>query len=134
MRDSSCNCIRQARDEHASFWLFAGSGFGTQLQVVEKLSFNWSAILTTYAKAYLALPLILAFSFAALIGVLFLLENLGFQQAGRSVAVIATGTIACFIHWGAVVAYILDGACGRRNQRSLARLPQVAGPEGTAAS
>jgi hypothetical protein len=126
--------VLDTRDEQASFLLFGGSGFGTQLQLVERLPLNWAAILATYAKAYLVLPFILAFPMAAMIGVLLLLERLGYPQAGRSVAVIATGTVACFIYWGVVVAYILDGASGRRVQRSVARLPKRRGHDASADS
>jgi hypothetical protein len=98
------------------FLLFAGHGFGTQLEVVEKMPLDWFSILKTYFNGYIVVPIILAAPVAVLIGLLLLLEGplrqLGIDPKGVSIPVLLL--ILVLLYWGLVVAYILDNTSGRR--------------------
>ncbi len=94
--------------------LFMPVGFRAQMQIVETLPFDYRAILRTYLKAFVLVPILLALTLLVLRIVTWIAPlPQPAQQQDWQTGVIIAFAIGSFVYWGVLVATILDRASGR---------------------
>ncbi len=84
------------------------SAFQTSIEVVAYLPFDWLGILATYFKGYVVVPAIL------LLPILAMVKGVEWWLVPFPPYVYAIEALASIVYCALVVAYILDGAAGRR--------------------
>ncbi len=91
------------------------AGFRTRMQIVERLPLDYRAIVRTYLKGFVLVPLLIALPLIIARGVTWIapFPQQPAQQKDWQTWLLVTWAIGMFVYWAVLVAKILDRAAAR---------------------